>query len=1749
MLKLLQRFSGLAALMTFVLGIWAVAQARLLGEDPRGLIAFYVPMVPSTAVFFILLGGAHGLYRLDRARSGWRWVERAAAIVAILGVLLVQSQDVSAAHDFWRGVAAVMGGDGAHPLGRMAPSSSVAFVLTAVAMLAGTCAGARMRRLCTTCAALGVGLACFGLTRVVASLPTPTSRPMALMAAVGFLLLNLALLLDSSPLRDTSSPAKRDGGLSLRLVAAALLIILVTASAGSIYMRRKAIQARAAISQELESIADLKAAEILAWRRARMRDGRFVLPTFHVAGDVAKLAADPRSQERRAHLADWLAPLLADGAYRSITVLGPNGAPLFSIPDGIQRSPPDADRRASPHDAELGDIRATPEGDLSLDLVVPLGPQAHGALIVFDIDPRASLFPLLQTAPSPIRSLESTLSRREGNEIVLLGGDASGAATRSRQRYPVSERDLPEARAARGESDARESVDSRGVGVLATSRAIPGSSWILTTRIDQQELYGPLRAEAARTALFVIVLLFGLIALAAYVAQEENGVVLEQALVAERERASAADRLATFMKNANDMILLFDDQDRIVEVSDRVPETYGYSREELIGMDVARLRADGSHAGIGASREALAAPGGGRFESVHRRKDGTIFPIEVSGRTVKIDGKPVAMAIYRDISERRAQEAALRQSEERLRRLGDNLPDSYLYQYMSDSGGERRFVYVSSGVEKVHGVSVDAVLADATLLNRQTVAADLAQVVAGETASLREMKDFSAEIRIRRPDGEERWLQIRSRPRRSDGGTVVWDGVATDVTDRKRADAALRQVQSAVEQSPISILIADPDWTIRYVNPAFTEITGYAAAEAIGRNPRDLLGDNNPQELHEEADRCLQEGRVWEGVFRNRRKNGERFWEQSRLAPVRDANGVTTSYIAVKEDITARREWELALRNSQSKLAEAIDVADLGCYETWEEEGRVECDARIAQLLGLQATSTTQMRDHWIAHVHPEDLDRILPQAQAVWTGAEERFDVQYRYIQPNQNEIWVSHASRIVDRAPDGKVRRTIGVVKDITAEKAASEAIRKSEERHRLLADNASDVIWTTDTEGRMTYVSPSVERLRGYGPGELLGRSFVSSVTAEHREPLSKMFAGAVAEFQSGAGASPRPSQRFEVDQPCKDGSIVHTEVTASPMFDGEHRFVGVLGVTRDMTARHAADLALKASEFRLQMAIEMAELGIVEVGDGKATLDAAACDILGLEPGAESAIETWLERVHPEDRTRISERREAFRRGDHLALSTEYRYLHPTRGEVWINHASRTLERETPNHPFRAVNVFKDITVSRRAEQDLRESQSRLRIALDAAELGLYWTNRVDFDCDERERGILGLPSGSWDEVLAFWTRRLHPDDRERILDSLQTLRDGGAESIQLEYRYEHREHGLLWISHAIRAVAAASNGAPNRVIGIVKDVTASREAAEALRRSEERFRAGLTAIQEGFVVFDRSKQVVVANATATRILGLGAGDDVPPTGPREFRTLREDGSAMPPDEYPSSRTLRDGVPIRNFVMGIERPDSPTVWLLVSSAPIGDSALPEMVVVSFTDVTARRAAEADLQRAEERWKFAIEGAGDGVWDWDVAAGTCVFSPRWKAMLGFRDDEIGADLKEWTERVHPDDLPRVMEALQPHLDGREASYVAEHRLRCKDGSYKWVLDRGLVVSRGPDGRALRVVGTHSDVTARRQAEEDLRNLAATRAQQLDELRRWQQAMLGREDRIQELKREANALARLAGKEPPYPSQEPVV
>ncbi|MGK7948310.1 MAG: PAS domain S-box protein [Xenococcaceae cyanobacterium] len=162
-----------------------------------------------------------------------------------------------------------------------------------------------------------------------------------------------------------------------------------------------------------------------------------------------------------------------------------------------------------------------------------------------------------------------------------------------------------------------------------------------------------------------------------------------------------------------------------------------------------------------------------------------------------------------------------------------------------------------------------------------------------------------------------------------------------------------------------------------------------------------------------------------------------------------------------------------------------------------------------------------------------------------------------------------------------------------------------------------------------------------------------------------------------------------------------------------------------------------------------------------------------------------------------------------------------------------------------------------------------------------------------------------------------------------------------------------------------------------------------------------------------------------------------------------------------------------------------------WLLWTAK----SYLEEKIICAAArDITERKKTEQALKESEFRWQLALRGANDGLWDWNVKTNEVFFSRRWKEMLGFADNEIDHTLEEWTKRVHPEDINWVTQLIQNHFARKTPFYISEHRVQCKDGSYKWILDRGQALW-DEKGNVVRMTGSHTDISARKRAEIQLK------------------------------------------------------
>ncbi|WP_243302854.1 PAS domain S-box protein [Geothrix oryzisoli] len=267
------------------------------------------------------------------------------------------------------------------------------------------------------------------------------------------------------------------------------------------------------------------------------------------------------------------------------------------------------------------------------------------------------------------------------------------------------------------------------------------------------------------------------------------------------------------------------------------------------------------------------------------------------------------------------------------------------------------------------------------------------------------------------------------------------------------------------------------------------------------------------------------------------------------------------------------------------------------------------------------------------------------------------------------------------------------------------------------------------------------------------------------------------------------------------------------------------------------------------------------------------------------------------------------------------------------------------------------------------------------------------------------------------------------------------------------------------------------------------VTLARDIAEAHAQLDEITHT----MGDGLYVIDTQGRITFMNPRMEDILGWSQEELLGRSAHDLFHQHQgRGGPALEGCE--TYRVLQSGQPYRSTGESYWRKDGEVLRVSLAVTPILRKEGIVGAVISFQDVTEIHRSAQALRTSEERLAFAIEGSGDGLWDWDIPSGTVFFSRRWKEMLGYLPHEIGSDLSEWDSRLHPDDRERVSRELREHLDGAAPQYLSEHRVRRKDGSYSWILDRGCVVERDSEGRAVRMIGTHSDITLRKGMERSL-------------------------------------------------------
>ena len=687
---------------------------------------------------------------------------------------------------------------------------------------------------------------------------------------------------------------------------------LLIAGVGVVVYRDARDALRREARDGLRAVADLEARQVSEWLAQLQGNARRLgTDPFMVPAVEAWLSRGAPPDETAGRLQRRFEMLRRTHAWTDVALLDPRGEVRLAADPGrtLTAATLETAREAMrTREARLVDLHGAPDpagpGQLELGFAAPLlleapgGPRVVGTF-VFEQSASRYLFPLVQSWPLPTRTGETLIVRRDGDQVVFLNELRHRKGTALALRLPLDRSGLVAALAAQGAEGPLEGVDYRGEPVLASVRRIPGTTWAMIAKADLEEVEAPLRRRAG-----VIALVGAVLALATGVAvvlwwRQARSAALVRGYRADRERRALVRHYDWLTRYANDVIVLMGEDGRVLEANDRACAVYGYSREEILGADARALRVEGEGPDFDEQWRLTKERGGVVFEAIHRRKDGSTFPVEVSSRAIDVDGRSYRQAIVRDVSERQAAEAALRENEEKYRLLFSNERDAIVL-FDLETG---RFLEANDAFVALLGYGREELAA----LGPRDITGD----PGGTARSLRRLQeegfDRVGARRVRRKDGSLFWADLTLNGFVWRGRKVV-SGILRDVTERRHAEERSQLWSRVLEDSAEGIVITDAAGAIVTVNKAFTEITGYPAAEAVGRNPRFLQSGQHDQAFYRALWQSLRESGHWQGEVWNRRRSGEVYPEWLSVTAVGDEEGRPTHYVGIFSDITERKQ-------------------------------------------------------------------------------------------------------------------------------------------------------------------------------------------------------------------------------------------------------------------------------------------------------------------------------------------------------------------------------------------------------------------------------------------------------------------------------------------------------------------------------------------------------------------------------------------------------------------------------------------------------------------------------------------------------------------------------------------------------------------------------------------------------------------------------------------------------------------------
>ncbi len=955
-------------------------------------------------------------------------------------------------------------------------------------------------------------------------------------------------------------------------------------------------------------------------------------------------------------------------------------------------------------------------------------------------------------------------------------------------------------------------------------------------------------------------------------------------------------------------------------------------------------------------------------------------------------------------------------------------------------------------------------------------------------------KVWRGEIKNLAKDGTYYWSDSTIVPLLdSQGHPQEYLAIKTDITDRKLVEQELRSSQERLAKAQTIAHLGNWDWNIETntwswsdeiyrifgLEPQQLEASYEAFLARVHPDDRQLVKEANQKALAQEENYSIDRRIV--------RPDGEVRVVHEEADVMFNDQGRAVRMLGTIQDITERQKAEVALRDSELLYRTLFEAAGDAIF-LLDGDRLIDCNNKALEIYGC---TREQMIGMTLVAISPE----FQPDGQNSRTKAQEkiaaalggqpqffewksrRFDGKVFDVEVNLKALpWSGHTY-------------LLAISRDISDRKQTQEALKASEARLQYLLANSPSAIFTCEVGGNYdaTFISENVKLLIGYDPEQFLNQpNFWADLL--HPEDKPHIFSNLPQVIERGWHV-------HEYRLRHADGTYRWFRAHLRRMDNERGEPQELVGCLLDISDRKQAEAEL--IEFKERFTdilnntdayIYMKDLDSKYFYINKKTeeLFKSKCEVVQGKTDFDFFTAPIAAQIRAMDRKVLD-------RGTYLQVEEVAQLKEEVTTSLRYYLTQKFPLKDTNSQIYGLCGISTDITELKQAQMALQESQERYQIVGQATGVGLWqWNIENDsFYYSKRYKEILGYREDEMIHVnLEKFLAMVHPEDRDYLQKSIQAHLEQDIPYRNIEFRLQKKTGNYCWVSGSGQAVFDET-GQPIRMVSSTQDISDRKRAEEELRKAKETYKTILQTALDGFCIIDFNQplgQIIDINEAYCQMVGYS----------------REELLQMTVADVEASETPEEVAQHLQSILRMGGSYFETKHRHKNGSLVDIEAsfkyVPELgfLFTFMRNITQRKRTEANLRETQERYELVAKGAGDGIWDWNIQTNTTYVSKRWKEILGYEEDEhIPESIGRPVKGIHPDDREHEAIAFQNHINQGIPYRDVEYRLRTKTGSYCWVSSSGQTIF-DDDGQPIRMAGSLSNISTRKQIEEAIRSIA---------------------------------------------------